>query len=82
MDLISLGFALIIVGFLITFLAIMLLLFKGLKEGKAEGGGVVIIGPIPIVFGTSQKIAGWLIVLAIVLVILTFLLTFWVRPYG
>jgi len=33
-------------------------------------GGVVFLGPIPIVFGSDKKVAKWMLLLAIVLVIL------------
>ena len=34
-----------------------------------KGGGVILIGPIPIVFGSSQKIAILMILLSIILII-------------
>jgi len=33
-------------------------------------GGVVLLGPIPIVFGSDKKIAKWMLVVALILVIL------------
>lgn len=44
------------------------------EESKVETGGVVIIGPIPIVFGTSARIAKIMLVLSIALVILLIIL--------
>jgi len=43
-------------------------------EGRGEAGGVVIVGPVPIVFGTSQRVATTVMVLAIVLTVVTLLL--------
>lgn len=42
-------------------------------EGKksVKGGGVVLVGPIPIVFGSNWKIAAVLMILAIILIIAT-----------
>jgi uncharacterized protein (TIGR00304 family) len=40
------------------------------KEKKVKGGGVILIGPIPIVFGTDKKYALILTILAIVLMLL------------
>ncbi len=37
---------------------------------KVKGGGVILIGPIPIVFGTDKKYALILMILAIVLMLL------------
>jgi len=65
-------FALLLTGFIIVFIGI-LVIFLGLTgrgKGKVEGGGVIIIGPIPIVFGSSQKVSTILVVLAIILTIL------------
>ncbi len=39
-------------------------------EKKVKGGGVILIGPIPIVFGTDKKYALILMILAIVLMLL------------
>jgi uncharacterized protein (TIGR00304 family) len=43
-------------------------------EGRGEAGGVVIVGPVPIVFGTSQRVAATVMVLAVVLTVVTLLL--------
>ncbi len=40
------------------------------KEGRAKGGGVILIGPIPIVFGTDKKYAVIAMILAVVLMLL------------
>ena len=40
------------------------------KKTSVKGGGVVLIGPIPIVFGSNWKIAAILMVLAIVIIII------------
>lgn len=69
------GIVLIMGGFLLFFTA---LLRQNRGEHKFEGGGVLIIGPIPIVFGTSQKVSAILIILAIILTLIvlsTFILT-------
>lgn len=72
-------------GILLIFLAFVMLIFgilesfKGedfeiepteMPKKKVEGGGVVLIGPFPIVFGTNSRIALILIVLAIILTFL------------
>lgn len=38
--------------------------------GEARGGGVVMIGPIPIIFGTDAKWASLAVVLAIALIVI------------
>ena len=49
------GMALIFVGVLIIVIATILLSVSGGKNGKVKGGGAIIIGPIPIIFGTDDK---------------------------
>lgn len=40
------------------------------KETKVKGGGVIFIGPIPVVFGTDKRYALLMMILAIVLMLL------------
>jgi uncharacterized membrane protein len=54
------GVALIFIG-IVVLLAVSLLL-----GGSASVGGVIFIGPIPIVFGAGPD-AGWLILLSVIL---------------
>jgi uncharacterized protein (TIGR00304 family) len=42
------------------------------KKTFVKGGGVVLIGPIPIIFGSNWKIAVFLMILAIVLILVSF----------
>ena len=65
------GVLLILVGFTLAFVVLILLILKFLKgEGKVKGGGTIIIGPLPIVFGTDKESIKVLLMLSIVLVIL------------
>jgi uncharacterized protein (TIGR00304 family) len=67
----NIGMILIFAGFLITFLAIVLMFFKGIRgKGKVKGGGAVIIGPFPIIFGTDKESVRTLLLLSIILIIL------------
>jgi len=43
------------------------------KKMSFKGGGVVLIGPIPIVFGSNWKIAMLLMILTIILILIAFL---------
>jgi uncharacterized protein (TIGR00304 family) len=69
LELILLGMVLIILGIFI----LMLSLWRA-GEGRGEAGGVVIVGPVPIVFGTSQRVAATVMVLAIVLTVVVLFL--------
>jgi uncharacterized protein (TIGR00304 family) len=69
-------FELILLGLLLIILGVLILMLSLWRtgEGKAEAGGVVIVGPVPIVFGTSQRAATTVMVLAIVLTVVALLL--------
>jgi uncharacterized protein (TIGR00304 family) len=68
------GIALIFVGILIIIIAIILLgtrsTAKGENKSKVSAGGVVMIGPIPIIFGTDKKALKTVVWLAFALTIL------------
>jgi uncharacterized protein (TIGR00304 family) len=66
-DLILAGVGVVLAGFLMV--AYSMLASGGGGEGKVRGGGVVMVGPIPIVFGSDAKWASIALVLAIVLIV-------------
>lgn len=66
--LVELGFLLIFIGFILVFLAILLSIMK--LGGKVEGGGVVLIGPFPIIFGTNKSIVKIALLIAIIVIII------------
>ncbi len=68
--LISLGLALVFLGVLIIVLALFLAYSKKSEKRKISGGGAVIIGPIPIIFGTDEKALKMVLFLSIVLTLL------------
>ena len=72
----SLGVGLILLGFALTFIAMIWLVLSGAKGGggKVRGGGAVIIGPIPIVFGTDKESVKVILILSIALVALLLVL--------
>jgi uncharacterized protein (TIGR00304 family) len=51
----ALGVALIFVGVLVIVVAVVLLFVSGAGRGKVKGGGAIIIGPVPIIFGTDKE---------------------------
>jgi len=65
------GFFLVFLGVMIIFLAIIIFMFKSIK-GKVEtkGGGIIFIGPIPIIFGTDIRITKWLIIIALMITLI------------
>ncbi len=73
-EIIVLGLIMISIGTLLLFLAIILSILRKSPQGKVEGGGVIIIGPIPIIIGSSQKVSFALLILSIILVALLIIL--------
>ena len=72
-DLALAGVLFVFVGFGVIILA---MLSQARKEGgEVKGGGVVMIGPVPIIFGADMKWASVAIVLAIILIIMTVVLS-------
>lgn len=68
-DVTLVGTLLVIVGFAVV--AFSVLSASGKEKGEVKGAGVVMIGPIPIVFGSDAKWVGIVIGLVIVLMILS-----------
>ena len=66
---------LILVAFIVMVIGVLLIFLATLRESergerRVEAGGVFIIGPVPIVIGTSERVAKTLIAMAIVLLVL------------
>jgi uncharacterized protein (TIGR00304 family) len=72
----NIGLLLVLAGFAIAVVAILAAIFRSARgTGQVRGGGVVMIGPVPIVFGTDKESARILILLGIVLAVVLLLLT-------
>ena len=58
--------ALLVVGLAMSLIGVLLLVLASLRSGaRAEGGAVVVVGPVPIVFGSSPRIAVVLMAMAL-----------------
>lgn len=67
------------IGFFIIFVGILFLVAAALLSGgTASIGGVIFIGPIPVVFGAGPE-AQWLILFAIILGVLSIVMFFILR---
>ena len=67
----AVGTALIFIGVLIIIIAVILVSVSGASgKGNVKAGGVVIIGPLPIVFGTDGKSIRKVLLLSIALTVL------------
>ncbi len=81
-DLVTIGIVVILAGILVLFLATFFSTRSnekkdGKERAEVRGGGVVLIGPIPIIFGSDAKWASIAVVLAIILVLVSLLLAFY-----
>jgi uncharacterized protein (TIGR00304 family) len=72
-DVALVGILLVIAGF--AAVAFSVLSASGKTKGEVKGAGVVMVGPIPIVFGSDAKWVGIVIGLVLVLMILSLLLS-------
>jgi uncharacterized protein (TIGR00304 family) len=73
----TIGLAFVIVGFVLAIIAVILVAVKGHGgQSGVRGGGILLIGPIPIIFGTDRESVRILVALAIVLIIVVIVFTF------
>jgi uncharacterized protein (TIGR00304 family) len=66
----ALGIALIFAGVLVIAVAFVLFFILGVEKCRVKGGGVVMIGPFPIVFGTDEKLIKTVLLLSLVLAVM------------
>jgi uncharacterized protein (TIGR00304 family) len=67
--LLVLGIALIIIG-------ILLIGLSSISSAQVKSGGVIVIGPLPIVFGTDKDMIAVAVIGAIILMALGFLIVY------
>lgn len=67
----TLGYILMVAGIALVFFAAMLLIFSSMRvRRRVRGGGAVLIGPFPIIFGTDKESMKIVVILTIVLMII------------
>ncbi|MCL5877941.1 MAG: DUF131 domain-containing protein [Candidatus Bathyarchaeota archaeon] len=77
---VTIGMALVIVGVILIVVALVRASMGGEKSGdsRVRGAGVIMIGPIPIVFGTDKQSVKAVLALALsVVVLVTFVVYYW-----
>lgn len=74
-EFLQIGLFLTVAGIVIVMIASLLLASQAKKgEGRVQGGGAVLIGPIPIVWGTDRNWFFVAIILFLVIMLLSFML--------
>ena len=76
----ALGVALIAVGIIIIVVAIILASMREAGKGRVKSAGIIMIGPVPIIFGTDKKSVKSVLVLALALtiaVIIAMVIFYW-----
>lgn len=74
----AVGWLLIAAGILIFLIAAVIMFFEAIKRRteRFRGGGLVMLGPIPIIFGTDKETVKVLVILSIALIAI--MLTFFI----
>jgi uncharacterized protein (TIGR00304 family) len=70
----GLGFFLILAGIIVIVASIILASKNGAKKGRVRGAGIIMIGPIPIIFGTDKKSVKTILTLALALIIIALII--------
>ncbi len=71
----AIGMILLLTGVIVVIIAVVVLALSGVKPGtKVKGGGVILIGPIPIVFGSDKESVKKLLLLSLALMIVALIL--------
>ena len=68
------GFAVVILGVLMIFIGTALQSSSGSSKTEIHTGGVIMIGPIPIIFGNDRGLVVMGVIFAVVLMIIYFIL--------
>jgi len=63
----TLGFALVFVGVLVLIAAIVLIGITQGRKGETKTAGAIIIGPVPIIFGSDKKSVKTILTLSVAL---------------
>ncbi|MGF3523043.1 MAG: TIGR00304 family membrane protein [Candidatus Bathyarchaeia archaeon] len=70
----ELGLALIMIGVGVIVLAAVIISVKSSRKGNVKAAGVIMMGPVPIIFGTDKETAKTVLALAIILTALAIVL--------
>lgn len=62
-----LGAGLILIGIFILIVAVLLISIKRVKRGETKTAGIILVGPIPIIFGNDKKAIKTILLFTIIL---------------
>lgn len=69
----AVGWLLIIVGIIMFFVGAIMIIASSVRgyrrRGRFRGGGLIMLGPIPIIFGSDKESVRLLILLSIILIV-------------
>lgn len=69
----AVGWLLIIVGIIMFFVGAIMIIVSSVRgyrrRGRFRGGGLIMLGPIPIIFGSDKESVRLLILLSIILIV-------------
>lgn len=69
------GIVVLLIGMILIFIGTALqITSKSGETGEFKAGGVIMIGPIPIIFGTDKGMATTAVILAIILMVVSYIL--------
>ncbi len=72
----DLGLILIVIGFII-------IVYAMIKIGRGgRGGGILLIGPIPIIWGSDKEVFKWLVIVGLIIMLLYFVFFFYALTGG
>lgn len=74
------GIIIIFIGFMLIFIGTALQATSKSGSGEVKTGGVILIGPIPIIFGTDRGLIITAVILAIILMVLAYILFYRYLP--
>ena len=81
MKILTLGLLIVFIGIIVVLVGVASMAYQAWKTGGVEkpevrGGGIIMIGPIPIIFGTDVGAVKIVMILAIVLMVIAAILIF------
>jgi len=68
-ELVTMGFLLVFIGMILIFIGMLTGITKETR-GEVKGGGIILIGPFPIIFGSDTESVKTIILLTILLILL------------